>query len=189
MTESSAEQQALSARRLNVGCGEHPLAYWTNLDMDRTVRADVYADVPPLPFPDRSMDEIYAGHFLEHLDPDTAKEFLNECYRVLVPGGRLGVVVPDTYEAVKRYLRKDVDAIEYPRGVFRSIKDMDTLCELFFYSTVQASGHKWSYDSWTLQRTLRRAGFDVIGQIDRYKDPRIPVGAWYQCGLDARRPL
>jgi len=176
------------ARRLNVGCGEWPLLYYTNLDADPKANADLYVKVPPLPFDDGGLDDIYAGHFLEHLTPEDADEFLRECFRCLVPGGRLGIVVPDTRIVMERWLGGDPGSIEYPAGTFRPRADLDTICELFLYSTVQESPHRWSYDSTTLARRITRAGFTLTQEIHRYTDIRIPVGAWYQCGWDAVKP-
>lgn len=179
------ERQATAHRRWNIGCGAHPLLYWTNVDSDATVLADVHVCVPPLPLADASLDEIYAGHFLEHLTPEEAEHFLAECRRVLVPGGRLGIVVPDTREIMSRYLAGTADVVEYPQGTFHEVADLDSVCRLFVYSTVQETPHRWSYDAETLRRALERAGFHVHAAIDRWHDPRIPVGAWYQCGWDA----
>ncbi len=176
-------------RRLNVGCGVHPLLHWTNLDADPGAIADVYQHVPPLPFPEAGLDEIYAGHFLEHLTPEEATAFLAECQRCLVPGGRLGLVVPDTREVLTRWLQGAIDCVEYPAGTFHAVADLDAVCRLFLYSTVQDSPHRWSYDLGTLARLLERTGFLVTGEIDRYRDPRIPVGAFYQCGLDSIKPM
>lgn len=188
MTERLAGEQALSPRRLNVGCGDHPLVFWTNLDVDENVPADVHARVPPLPFGDEALDDIYAGHFLEHLERMGAVEFLAECHRCLSRGGRLGVVVPDTREVMRRYLRGDIDEVEFPHGKWHRIADLDELCAVFLYSTVQVTPHRWSYDAGTLKRLLERCGFEIVQPIDRYADPRVAVGAWYQCGWDARKP-
>jgi len=176
------------SRRLNVGCGQWPLHYWTNLDESESAYADIYQHVPPLPNADESLDEIYAGHFLEHLSPDDARAFLAECLRCLVPGGRLGIVVPDTREILTRWLRGDHTQVEYPAGTFRDISDLETVCALFLYSTAQESCHQWSYDLGTLGRLVESAGFAVQREIDRYRDPRLGTGQWYQCGLDCIKP-
>uniref|UniRef100_A0A6M3J9B3 Putative methyltransferase n=1 Tax=viral metagenome TaxID=1070528 RepID=A0A6M3J9B3_9ZZZZ len=185
------DQQALASRRLNVGCGQYPILYWTNLDADPKAIADLHVRVPPLPFEDGALDEIYAGHFLEHLTPKDARAFLAECFRCLTPGGKLGIVVPDTREILRRYLDGALDCIEFPVNVYWSINDLDTLCALFFYHTddpTDRSPHLWSYDETTLRRALEGAEFTITGAIDRYRDPRIPVGAFYQFGFDAVKP-
>lgn len=181
-------KQAGSERRLNVGCSVFPLPYWTNLDADRCAIADIYQRVPPLPFADGALDDIYAGHFLEHLSQADARAFLAECWRCLSPGGRLGIVVPDTREIMTRWLRGDLDCVEYPVGTWHAVKDLDDVCGMFLYSPLQSSPHVWSYDLSTLSRLLELSGFTVTGEIDRYRDPRIPIGAWYQCGFDCVKP-
>ncbi len=183
-----AQLAATANRRLNVGCGDFPLAYWTNLDADPGVRADIHATVPPLPFGDASLDEIYAGHFLEHLSFEDGAAFLAECYRCLAPGGKLGILVPDTFEVARRYVLGMPDKVEYPPETFHPVADLDEVCRMFLYSTVQVSPHKWSYDSRTLKRAMEAAGFVAFVEIDRYADLRIPVGEWYQCGWDAYKP-
>jgi len=40
-----------------------------------------------LPFPDNSVDGIYASHLLEHLSRSKARFFVGECYRILRQGG------------------------------------------------------------------------------------------------------
>ncbi len=188
-SDEHATRQASAHRRLNIGSGEVPLLYYTNLDPDRRWPADRREQVPPLPYTDASLEEIYAGHFLEHLSQETAAEFLRECYRCLVPGGRLGIVVPDTREILRRWLDGAIDQVEWPHGVWRAVADLDEVCALFLYSTVQPSPHRWSYDLTTLERAMRTSGFTVTGPIDRYRDPRLGTGAWYQCGVDAMKPV
>jgi len=174
------------AKRLNIGCGRHPLHYWCNIDNDPSAACDMLRSVPPIPYPDDSMDEIYAGHFLEHLTPEETYWFLLECHRVLKPGGLMGVVVPDFREIVKRYLDPSSHArMEYPYGIWHDCHDLNEVCSLFLYSTVQESGHKWMYDMTNLRQKLETAGFKVTGEINRWMDRRISVGAWYQFGLDA----
>jgi predicted SAM-dependent methyltransferase len=185
---SPDELQAHAHRRLNVGCGQWPLHYFTNLDADPSAIADVYQSVPPLPFADGALHDIYAGHFLEHLTPAEATAFLLECRRCLAPGGRLGIVVPDTREIMTRWLSGAIDAVEFPNGRFHDVADLDAVCGLFLYSSVQDSPHKWSYDIFTLGRLLTSVGFTVTGEIDRYRDPRVTHGAWYGFGLDAIAP-
>lgn len=175
------------SKRLNVGSGEYSLEGWINLDADAAMEPDVCVQVPPLPFQDGELDEIYAGHFLEHLTHQEAEAFLAECYRTLKPGGKLGILVPDTREIMRRYLDGALDAVEYPYRVWWPVADLDAVCALFLYSCVQGSPHRWMYDQRTLARAMEKAGFTALQPIDRYRDPRIPQGAWYQFGFDGRK--
>lgn len=170
--------------RANVGCGEYPLRYFTNIDADPDLRADIHADVPPLPFADESLHEVWASHFLEHLRPERGQEFLAECYRVLIPGGRLGLVVPDTLEIMRCYVNGSRVAAEYPYGVWWEMRDLNAVCSLFVFSTVQGSRHQWMYDMRTLSHAMQAAGFGELREIDRYRDPRLGSPAWWQCGAE-----
>ena len=174
--------------RVNLGCGDHPLNGWVNVDADVACPADVYTVLPALPFADASCEDIYAGHLLEHLTHEDGASLLAECLRVLVPGGRLGVLVPDTRAIMGTWLGQVPARVEFPLGTWRDVRDLDEVCALFLFSTVQPSHHLWAYDLDTLGRALTRAGFVVTGTIDRFNDPRVALGAWYQCGLDERKP-
>lgn len=81
--------------KLNLGSGHVHLPQaegWINLDANPNTGCDVAAYVPPLPFGDESLDHILASHFIEHV-PDTIA-LMNECWRVLKPGGTMKVFVP-----------------------------------------------------------------------------------------------
>jgi predicted SAM-dependent methyltransferase len=162
--------------RVNLGCGEWKLDGYVNVDSDPRVSPDVCRDAVDYlaEQPDASVDEAYAGHFLEHLEREDGLTVLRELRRALRPGGIVGVVVPDTFEIMRRVCYGELD--------------LDEACELYFYSTVQPSRHRWSYDERTLARALREAGFEVIGAIDRWSDPRLVAGVWWQCGIEARKP-
>lgn len=174
--------------RLNLGCGDYPMVGWINVDEEVHPGIDAVLSVPPLPWPDQSVQEIYCGHFLEHLGQQRGAELLAECCRVLVPGGTLGVVVPDFREVARRYVT-GVDApMEWPGSTWHDLRDLDELCHYVLFSTCQPSHHFWAYDLVSLRRALERAGFEVTGEIDRYRDHRLSTPQWYQCGLDARKP-
>ena len=90
---------------VNIGCGStwHPA--WVNLDM-RPVSPQVRSwDVAGgLPFGDAEVQACYASHVLEHLSRPQAKALLNECWRVLRPGGVLRLAVPDLEAIAREYL-------------------------------------------------------------------------------------
>lgn len=178
-----------TAVRLNCGCGEWPITGFTNIDAEASPHVDLVASVPPIPYADNSVDEVWACHFLEHLDRPTAARFLRECYRVLRPGGLVGIVVPDTRAIAAAYLEGRL-AVEEPNsgGRLRMMRDLDDVCAMFLFSTVQPSHHQWAYDQTTLARALEQAGFPMLREIDRYRDQRLGTGQWYQCGLEGRKP-
>lgn len=172
--------------RLNVGSGDDPLDYYTNLDCNLGKQPDILAHVPPLPFRDESLCEIWACHFLEHLEREEAAEFLRECHRCLKPRGRLGLVVPDTRAIMKRYLEGDRTMMPMgPEGAWWPLDDLDVLCHLFLYASIRGEdSHKWSYDQTTLGKVMTETGFENLRIIDRFRDPRLSVPVWFQCGVD-----
>ena len=70
------------------------------------------------PWPSGSARAVYSSHTLEHLSRDQGRFFLQECARVLKPGGVLRIVVPDL-AVILRQLEKGelratqlIDALE-----------------------------------------------------------------------------
>jgi len=54
----------------------------------------------PYPFEDNSVDAIHASHFVEHLDGTERMKFMDECYRILKPGGKMRLIHP-YYKSVR----------------------------------------------------------------------------------------
>lgn len=106
MTDKTNQQIGTALqRRLNVGCGRRFHTQWTNVDLepcdDQVVACDI---LHGLPFPENTFDAVYHSHVLEHLSPQDGQHLLEECYRVLKPGGVLRIVVPDLEQIAKLYL-------------------------------------------------------------------------------------
>lgn len=76
--------------KLNLGCSDdHRPGY---LNVDQAQPADFLCDLGAAwPWPDSSVDEIYAHDVFEHLPKIHT---MNEAWRVLRPGGILDLVVP-----------------------------------------------------------------------------------------------
>jgi SAM-dependent methyltransferase len=79
--------------RLNLGCGFKRFEGFVNVD--GFGNPDVKWDLNKMPWPwsDNSVDEIAMHHVLEHLQDWWGA--LRECARILQPGGRLEIRVPD----------------------------------------------------------------------------------------------
>jgi SAM-dependent methyltransferase len=99
--------QAVIDRRLPVFLVRHEL-HWIGTEINlnlgagrKTIGESVRLDLPDwdartmdIPYSDSSVHNIYAFHFLEHLEPEAVIRVLRECLRVLVPGGVLNIGVP-----------------------------------------------------------------------------------------------
>jgi SAM-dependent methyltransferase len=90
-------------KKLNLACGAIILNGWDNLDYESRVDGVISCNLlSGLPYEDNSVDEILTSHFLEHLKlRSEAIPFLQECERVLKPGGVLTIIVPDFEELFK----------------------------------------------------------------------------------------
>lgn len=91
---------------VNLGCGSHYRKGWLNFDLypasDDVRQANIIDGVP---LADGTADFVYHSHVLEHLFREDAMRFLQECYRILKPGGILRIAVPDLEDAAREYLR------------------------------------------------------------------------------------
>lgn len=78
--------------KLNLGCGEKKLLGYVNVDLCGT--PDVICDLSLFPWlwENNSVDEVYAAHFLEHVQ--NFEQTILEIYRILKPGGVLHFKVP-----------------------------------------------------------------------------------------------
>lgn len=105
--------------KLNLGCGEQYADGWTNVDHAGSPhRKDLEVDLTgELPWPEESVDMIYAGHLLEHLTLDQCHELLTKLYWCTKPGGGLMVVGPDVNVAAR--LQDEGHVLEVPLDQLR----------------------------------------------------------------------
>jgi predicted SAM-dependent methyltransferase len=90
---------------LNLGCGSRFHTDWVNIDFSSTDKSVIAHNlIQGIPRPDRSFDVVYHSHVLEHFTKPQAQSFLQECYRVLKPGGTLRIAIPDLEQIAKTYL-------------------------------------------------------------------------------------
>lgn len=102
--------------KINIGCNEWKLDGFINIDIDPNVNPDMVADGMNLPFENESVDEIYAGHMLEHYA--LTEKPLNEWYRVLKPGGKITITVPDVEKGLSEYRKGNIELAWLEQIVF-----------------------------------------------------------------------
>jgi hypothetical protein len=82
--------------RLELGCGNHPTPGWIHHDRwKHSPHVDVAFDLRQMPWPllDGELSHLLAIDVFEHLKCDV-QTWLDECWRVLSPGGTLDMRLP-----------------------------------------------------------------------------------------------
>jgi predicted SAM-dependent methyltransferase len=146
---------------LNVGSGGRGLPGWLNTDAvghpsDQSFACDVRRGIP---LSDGSVARIFAEHIIEHLNfrhelPSVLREF----HRVLGPGGRVRIIVPDGRRFAEAYLRGD-RALWAELGLDPLPADMPTPMAMLNHVFHQGGEHHFAYDLETLEWALGNAGF------------------------------
>jgi predicted SAM-dependent methyltransferase len=97
--------------RLHIG-GEQPKAGWTSFNIQAGEGVDIVGDIRDLTgFADGCCDEIYASHVLEHVPTPQVIPTVHGLYRILKPGGRVLISVPDLTLLCRLFLRPDLDTM------------------------------------------------------------------------------
>lgn len=140
--------------RLHLGCGKNNMEGYVNIDYppDRhsimETKADAYAEIKELRFPDNSLDEIRLHHVFEHFNRVEALGLLIRWHRWLKVGGVLHIETPDL-EGSARTILSDASFKEKSAAVRHLAGDQTDI---------------WGYhiDHWfpdRFQATLRHMGF------------------------------
>ena len=144
--------------KLHIG-GKETKDGWKILNIQPGAGVDFIGDIADLKqFADRSIDEIYASHVLEHVPQGAVQRTLAGFYRVLKKGGRLMVAVPDMDVLCRAFLRPDLDTgtrFQFMRIIFGGQIDADD---------VHYSG--WNFEF--IQQYLSDAGFMSVDRVESF---------------------
>jgi predicted SAM-dependent methyltransferase len=98
-----------TSMKLHIG-GRRVKEGWKILNIQPVPGVDYIGNIGDLSqFPDRSIDEIYASHVLEHVHQAAVAPTLAGIYRVLKSKGKLMIAVPDMDVLCRMFLRTDLD--------------------------------------------------------------------------------
>jgi SAM-dependent methyltransferase len=200
-------RQVQGKSRLHLGCGLVTPPDWLNVDGSWNARLGKYPrlrralvtgrlipnrstavawnedicvlDVRrPLPWPADTFDAVYASHLLEHLYRDQAVLLLQECLRVIVPGGVIRLVVPDLEHIIRSYLEhresfmsNDGSATWAPADEFMRrllMKEPNAphgnVIHQVYSRLLDFHSHKWMYDAQSLRNCMQYTGFVNVEQ-------------------------
>ena len=103
--DKRVEQFPAPEIKLDLGCGQNRKEGFTGVDFyapgEGIVKCDLFKSPWCAPgsdkllWKDESVSEIHASHFVEHIPYKLRWPFFDECYRVLKPGGKMQIIVPN----------------------------------------------------------------------------------------------
>ena len=82
--------------KLDLGCGSNRREGFKGVDFVKTDQTDYVHDLFafPWPFADSSVEEVNCSHFFEHVPHHLRPKFMDELYRIMVPGAKAQFVTP-----------------------------------------------------------------------------------------------
>lgn len=168
--------------KLNLGCGSQVIDGWINVDNSLGARLGKLFLFGPIirklgifnipwdnriylhdltkkmPWGDSEIDIVYSSHTLEHLSREEGRKFLQECHRMLVPGGIIRILVPDLSFYIEEYQAGNIQADEFlgRLGVLYGTHRNPIKNKLMKYFQFP---HKCMYDTKSLVDLLNVIGF------------------------------
>jgi predicted SAM-dependent methyltransferase len=154
--------------KVNLGCGPLPIPGWLNVDGVASEADLIQVLGRPLDLPDGCAALVFSEHALEHIDyPTAARTFMREAHRILRPGGRFRVVVPDAERAIRAYAAADADLLR--RLAPTEASPIQAVNRIF-----RENGfHRFAWDYPLLEAELQLAGFGSVRSA-KFRDSPVP---------------
>lgn len=152
--------------KLNVASGGTKFPGWINVDVSPS--ADIRIDLRAhWPIPSDSAALIFCEHFCDHLNyPFVIGRFLEQCRRVLEPGGRARFVLHDAKDLMRAGAEGDSHYFKVLNESHPTI--MTTVNHMFRFNGF----HQFLYDYETFERTLLAAGFSKVVRC-KFRDSEV----------------
>lgn len=119
-------------------------------------------DARKLDYLSNSIGQIYTSHLLEHLPYQDIGKTLKEWRRVLKPGSKLQLNVPDLEWASEQLVRYEQDPNDHdPRGKYYA--NVEDLIKVFYgHQHHEGDYHRTGFTKNSLKQALKKAGFSNI---------------------------
>jgi len=157
-----AVHRLLNERVLSVhlGCGSRIFAGWVNVDACPGKGVDLVWDLRVrLPIRDNTAKMIYSEHVLEHLYKPDAVRLLNECIRILQPGGVLRMGVPDAAVYMQAYANRESVFFEELKHLGGAVEPLSSPIDVINQMFRMGGHHLFAWDFQSLSAVLTRIGF------------------------------
>jgi FkbM family methyltransferase len=165
--------------KLNLGAGGIEVPGYLSVDLN-DVRANIHMDITQLDFETNSITEILASHVFEHLNPYKSIDILANWLRVLKPGGKLIMEMPDIEKLCKAFTEADT-ALRY--GLLNAIYGSVNTTNIGDPSDI-TSPHLFGWWPQSIYDHLNNAGYVDI----KIMDEQIPHPG-YNFRVEAIKPL
>lgn len=142
-----------------------------------------------LPFPDQHFDYVYSSHVLEHISWMRTKEALREVWRILRPGGRCEIWVPDFAIICRTYALGQFPPDDWtPHNEERSL--LKWVAGRLFCGLGEGEGywHRACFDAPYLKACFCEAGFAEVQQLVRPPDAQRVNHEFINLGVSGIRP-
>ena len=156
--------------KIDLGSGQFPREGYLGLDIVYLPSIDCVCDMCYLPLADETVEEIYSSHALEHLTHQGGIMAAKEMWRVLAPGGRAEIHVPDLEGHIAQY---------HWAGQSKWAPSLTNrehaMAGLYGWQSYPGDVHKWGYSYDSLCQLLEQAGFVKIQRFHDHARAGDPV--------------
>lgn len=163
---------------LNIGSGQRPFdPPWINIDrLSREGQdVDLVCDGVHIPYDEGVAEMVVLHHVLEHQHCG-GEGLVEEAFRLLKPGGKLLVFVPDMRTLAQAWLMGKIDDQLYFTNVYGA------------YMGSPEDEHKWGYTPLSLLKLLKKLPWHDVEFFDWRPIEGAKIAKdWWVCGVEATK--
>lgn len=145
--------------KLHLGCGSDYKHGWVNIDINTSVRADIYTNFGNIKkyFNENTVQTISMSHSISYLNLWEAHSFFKDAYKLLLKDGKLEIEFPDIIKCSKIIVSEsEIEVyLEGIRGVFAF--DLDQIKNKEHYTP-----YSFGWSGWHLKEELLKIGFKDV---------------------------
>lgn len=174
---------------LEIGAGEKPHPdYDLHTDILPLPDIDVVCRLDALPFADGTLDSLRANHVLEHQSWELVERTVTEWVRVVRPGGRIEVAVPDALLLARQWASGEITTREANYWILGGHSDRDA------HRGVDGNGvplwiwnaHHTLFDAGSLASLLQSCGVEGV-RVDPYAERNLRATGYRSPVVDKRK--